>query len=1023
LLKTICGRFLKTILIKSRIWQNECDCYYFLLVITSKNIKDSVQKQKSRSKNCDQNERKLLISVIYLKLILQYKFYTLTLAFLLLFSALPNVMAQSAIDRDKDQIPDNVDDCPSLPEDYEGIMDEDGCPDLYLATLDSDNDGVTNLYDQCPDGRETRNQHMDDDGCPDVSPSDKKKGILDADNDGVADRVDKCPSQAETYNKFLDNDGCPDKLDPQRDSDRDGVKDAVDDCPSNPETYNKFLDSDGCPDRVVPPSKTSMMVDTDKDGIPDWQDRCRTDAEVYNQLQDNDGCPDQTVPDREYIPGSADVDKDGFLDDEDSCPTSPEIWNKYKDGDGCPDIYPIEILRIDDDTYHVDELTKVVLVGEGSDPNPEDTLTFSWEQTEGEKVTLSSTTVASPTFTAPEVANGETKALTFELTVDDGVGGIDTDTVKITVDPVNAFPTANAGADQSVDFKSKVKLEGSGKDPDGDRLSFVWKQINGVPVQISSTTIPNPTFVTPDFIHNQALVFELTVYDGYGGKATDSVRVLVGEGSSSLLVADAGPDQAVGEGEEVSLDGTESSAPNDAPLSFMWTQTYGEPVQLEGYTTATPSFTAPDVANGETKVLIFKLTVSSNGLGSATDLVIIRVTTGNSAPTADAGSDQTVNKRSTVKLAGSGTDPDGDKLRYSWKQTAGDKVKLSSSIVSNPTFVAPNIANGESKILTFALTVSDRFGESDSDSVTITVKPVNRNPTANAGSDKTVDEQTMVTLSGSGKDPNKDTLTFSWVQDGGEPVELSDDTTATPSFMAPIVANGETKTLVFRLTVSDGIGKASDHVSVLVKPVNEVPEADAGSDQTVPENSSARLAGSGSDADDDALTYAWTQTEGPAVTLSSTTGQYPTFDVPEVDDETTLTFQLIVNDGMVDSEPDTVSITVTNVLAGDLTADAGKDQVVDETVTVQLSGSGNDPSGGPVTFSWAQTEGDSVTLSSTTIANPTFTSPEVANEETMTLVFELTVTDGQGRTATDTVTITVDPVNADPTAKATVKRG
>jgi PKD repeat protein len=165
----------------------------------------------------------------------------------------------------------------------------------------------------------------------------------------------------------------------------------------------------------------------------------------------------------------------------------------------------------------------------------------------------------------------------------------------------------------------------------------------------------------------------------------------------------------------------------------------------------------------------------------------------------------------------------------------------------------------------------------------------------------------------------------------------------------------------------------------------------------------------------------WTQVEGSTVALSSAIGQYPSFTAPEVDADTTLVFQLVVNDGMASSLGDTISITVKNKLPGDLVASAGRDQVVNELVTVTLSGSGNDPSGTPVTFSWKQTSGESVVLSSTTVAGPTFTSPEVENRETKTLVFELTVTDGKGRVKTDSVTITVDPVNADPVAKASVK--
>ena len=953
---------------------------------------------------------------------MQSKFYALTLALLLLFSALPNVMAQG-IDRDQDQISDDVDDCPSLPEDYEGIMDDDGCPDLYLSTQDTDRDGVSDLYDQCPDAKETNNKFQDDDGCPDVSPSEKAGGIADADNDGISDRRDNCPSQPETYNKFLDSDGCPDKLNPQSDTDRDGLKDTVDQCPTFAETYNKFLDEDGCPDKAGATSKASLLADTDNDGVPDWKDRCRTEPETFNQFQDSDGCPDEFIPPREYVPGTPDADKDGFIDSEDKCPTSSETWNKYKDNDGCPDVYPRELL-LNDSTYHVDEGTKVTLTGEGTDPNPEDVLSFSWIQTEGESVKLSSTKIENPTFTAPDVDNGETKVLGFELTVDDGRGGEAKDSVTITVDPVNGFPVADAGDDQFADPSTDVTLSCSGEDPDGDRLSFSWKQTNGMPVVLSSTTSKNPTFTAPTRTSQQPLTFECTVSDGFGGKASDTTQVTVGKTKISLLTADAGPDQTVHPSDQVDLDGTESSAPHGEQLAFSWEQTFGVPVLVDGSDTSTPSFTAPSVANGKTEVLMFRLTVSAPVLGSATDLVAVRVVTGNNPPTADAGPDQTVNKGAMVKLAGSGIDPDGDKIRYTWAQTDGPTVKLSSKIISGPTFSAPIVANGDTATVTFKLTVADKYGGSDSDSVDITVRPVNNSPKANAGSDQVVDEQTDVTLSGSGKDPNKDPLSFTWSQTGGEPVKLSSISAGNPSFVAPVVKNGETKTLTFKLTADDGLGgKGTDSVVVLVNPVNEAPVADAGSDQPVTEKSVARLAGSGSDADGDALTFKWSQTGGPTITLSSTTGQYPTFTAPEVSSDTALTFRLIVNDGMVDSDPDTVTVTLKDSKPGDLVADAGRDQVVDEMVTVTLHGSGNDPSGTAVTLSWAQTEGEPVTLSSTTNATPTFTSPEVANGETKTLVFELTVTDEHGRVKTDTVTITVDPINADPTAKAGVKKG
>jgi MYXO-CTERM domain-containing protein len=89
------------------------------------------------------------------------------------------------------------------------------------------------------------------------------------------------------------------------------------------------------------------------------------------------------------------------------------------------------------------------------------------------------------------------------------------------------------------------------------------------------------------------------------------------------------------------------------------------------------------------------------------------------------------------------------------------------------------------------------------------------------------------------------------------------------------------------------------------------PVANAGPDQTVEEGSVVALdASASSDANSDPLTFTWTQTAGPRVTIDGASGVTGTFAAPDVAQETRLTFQVEVNDGIV-LATDTVDVVVT----------------------------------------------------------------------------------------------------------------
>jgi PKD repeat protein len=306
----------------------------------------------------------------------------------------------------------------------------------------------------------------------------------------------------------------------------------------------------------------------------------------------------------------------------------------------------------------------------------------------------------------------------------------------------------------------------------------------------------------------------------------------------------------------------------------------------------------------------------------------------------------------------------------------------------------------------------------DTTQTTVTVD-ANDPPSADAGSDQTVDEGATVDLDASASsDPDGDDLSYSWTQTGGPDVSLSDAQTATPSFDAPAETQ-QTQTYTFEVTVSDGQATDTDTVSVTVEPVNDPPTVDAGSDQTVTEGDSVQLAGSASDVDDSSLTYSWTQTGGPDVSLSDASAAQPTFTAPDVDSPTDLTFELTVSDGE-NQVTDAVTVTVESSAPANQapTADAGSDQTVAEGATVDLDASASsDPDGDDLSYSWTQTGGPDVSLSDAQTATPTFTAPDVDADATLT--FEVSVSDGQA-TDTDAVTVTVTADNQPPTADFTV---
>ncbi len=315
--------------------------------------------------------------------------------------------------------------------------------------------------------------------------------------------------------------------------------------------------------------------------------------------------------------------------------------------------------------------------------------------------------------------------LTFSLTVTNPQGLKGTDTVVINVTYINPLPVANAGPDQNMEEGEVVILNGLNSiDPDGTIASYEWKQTSGTIVTLSGSTVAQPTFTAP-YVNpeGETLIFELTVTDSQGLKSTDSCIINI-IWVNDPPTADAGDDQNINEGQQVTLYGIDSIDPDGTIASYQWKQTSGTAVILSSSITAQPTFIAPYV-NQEGESLTFELTVTdSEGLKSA-DSVIVNVLWVNDPPVANAGRDQNVTSGKSVTLNGSGSvDNDGYIVSYMWTQLSGTPVTLNNPRAVKPAFTARTSLASET--LVFQLVVTDNGGLKSSSECTVKVTKTTR---------------------------------------------------------------------------------------------------------------------------------------------------------------------------------------------------------------------------------------------------------------------------------------------------------
>lgn len=513
-----------------------------------------------------------------------------------------------------------------------------------------------------------------------------------------------------------------------------------------------------------------------------------------------------------------------------------------------------------------------------------------------------------------------------------------------------------------------VNFTGSNSLDDVGVTSYLWDFKDG-----NTSTEADPTH-----IFNQIGTFDvdLTVGDVDGNSDTKSITITVnGTGVPPVAVASANPTE--GDGPlEVVFDGSAST--DDVSIeSYAWDF-------MDGGTSTevnpTYTFNTPGIYDVE-------LTVTDIEGLTDTDIVTITVNEVNLPPVAVAtATPESGDAPLEVSFVGSGSTDDVAIVSYAWDFTDGG-----SSSEADPTYIfaTPGTYDVE-------LTVTDGGGLTDTAIVTIEVNTPNEAPNAVAEATPLSGETPLeVTFTGSNSTDDVGVVTYSWdFGDGGSSTEAD-----------PVYTYTTAGTYDAVLTVTDG-GGLTDTATVSIEvsdPTNESPVAVASANPTEGEAPLPVIFdGSASTDDVGIVSYFWDFKDG---TTSNEISPVKAFDTAGTYD-----VELTVEDAGGLTDTDTITITVTSGNQGPTAVITADPTSGDVPLTVQFTGSGSTDDVGIVSFDWDFGDGG--------------TSEEADPEYTFTTVgsFEvtLTVTDGEGASDTDTITIVVnDPViNDAPVAVA-----
>ncbi len=421
----------------------------------------------------------------------------------------------------------------------------------------------------------------------------------------------------------------------------------------------------------------------------------------------------------------------------------------------------------------------------------------------------------------------------------------------------NTPPIADAGGDRFGAPAGQFTLDGSASyDPDGDKITYQWEQTSGPTVALSGVSQSRATFTAE---LNQTYVFRLTVRDEQGASAVARATISTQQlgngtpgGGLRITRFEASPTNiAAGESATLSwitegadavnitgvgsVEGSGSRAVNPTQTTtYVLTATRGTATVQSSVTVTVGNAAAPRILRftasesqilpgGQSNLLwevenATEVTISSIGVvnrsGSsavsptATTTYVLTARNANGQASAQTVVSVTAPvKILDFKASPSGAAQPGTPITLSWETQGAQQVVITGIGTVDPsgqmqvtpttsvsyTLIAYGPVNNASAVVVVQIGGTSGGGGAGA----------NRPPVANAGPDRTVNQQ-FITLDGTGSfDPDSNPLTYRWRSIGNKQAVIINAETPTPTINA---FNGGPGEYIFELTVTDSFG-------------------------------------------------------------------------------------------------------------------------------------------------------------------------------------------------------------------------